>query len=177
MWESLKKSPCGTMFLAISITYRLARYPFEFPFMLIKWPFTNKNLSLVYFTFLIACAGVDTPVFIRKGVRFIRGLIKQKRKNVVTVLTESSEEEKEIVILGPGTQHYIIVEDILPSPKHIFLGTRVITKHVRTGKYTFATIDTINGDKYSVTFEDKQRTKGTVAVKFIRNLYPPTFCG
>ena len=91
--------------------------------------------------------------------------------------TKSSEEEKEIVILGPGTQHYIIVEDILPSPRHIYLGSRVIAKHVRTGKYTFATIDAINGDKYSVTFEDKQSTKGTVAVESIRNLYPPTFCG
>ncbi|KAL9989300.1 hypothetical protein ACROYT_G003834 [Oculina patagonica] len=126
--------------------------------------------------YCVACAGVDTPVFIRKGIRFIRGLIKQKREHVVTVLTESSEEEKEIVILGPGTQHYIIVEDILPSPRHIFLGSRVLAKHVRTGKYTFASIDAINGDKYSVTFEDKQRTKGTVAAEFIRNLYPPTFC-
>lgn len=143
-----------------------------------KRPRPARITELSFFhLFLTACAGVDTPVFIRKGVRFIRALIKQKRENVVTVLTESSDEEKEIVILGPGTQHYIIVEDILPSPRHIFLGSRVIAKHVRTGKYTFATIDAIDGDKYSVTFEDKQTTKGTVAVEHIRNLYPPTFCG
>ena len=129
------------------------------------------------FSFLTECAGVDTPVFIRKGVRFLRGLVKEKRENVVTVLTGSSDEEKDIVIYGQGTQHYIMVEDILPSPRHIFLGTRVIAKHVRTGKYTFAKIDAINGDKYSVTFEDKQATKGIVAVESIRNLYPPTFCG
>ncbi|KAJ7375457.1 CUB and sushi domain-containing protein 1 [Desmophyllum pertusum] len=126
--------------------------------------------------YCVACAGVDTPVFIRKGVSFIHGLVKEKREYVVTVLTESPKEERDIVILGPGTQHYIMVEDILPSPRHIFLGSRVIAKHVRTGKYTFATINAINGDKYSVTFEDKARTKGAVAVEHIRNLYPPTFC-
>ena len=136
-------------------------------------------LDYLFFSwlFLTACAGVDTPVFIRKGVRFLRGLVKEKRENVVTVLTESSDEEKEIVIYGKGTQHYIMVEDILPSPRHIFLGTRVIAKHVLTGKYTFAKIDAIDGDKYSVTFEDKQATKGIVAVESIRNLYPPVFCG
>lgn len=139
--------------------------------------FTYTGLSCVFLAFWTACAGVDTPVFIRKGVRFLHGLVKEKRENVVTVLTESSKEEKEIVIYGPGTQHYIMVEDILPSPRHIFLGTRVIAKHVRTGKYTFAKIDAINGDKYSVTFEDKQITKGIVAAESIRNLYPPTFCG
>ena len=139
--------------------------------------FTTTGLSFLLLAFLTACAGVDTPVFIRKGVRFLRGLVKEKRENVVTVLTESSDEEKDIVIYGQGTQHYIMVEDILPSPRHVFLGTRVIAKHVRTGKYTFARIDAINGDKYSVTFEDKQVTEGIVAVESIRNLYPPTFCG
>lgn len=134
-------------------------------------------MRFYYFVLSTACAGVDTPVFIRKGVSFIHGLVKEKREYVVTVLTESPKEERDIVILGPGTQHYIMVEDILPSPRHIFLGSRVIAKHVRTGKYTFATINAINGDKYSVTFEDKARTKGAVAVEHIRNLYPPTFCG
>ena len=90
---------------------------------------------------------------------------------------EPSDEENDIIILGPGTQHYIIVEDKVPAPKDIFLGTRVIAKHVKTGKYTFAKVDTINSDKYSVTFEDTQGTKGIVAVESIRTLDPPRFCG
>ena len=135
----------------------------------------NSTFSLFFFS--IECAGFNTPVFVRKGVRFIHGLIQQKSKNIVTVLTDSPKEERDVIIFGPGTQHYIIVEDILPSPKDIFLGSRVIAKHVRTGLYTFAKIDAISGEKYSVTFEGKQPTKGTVAVEHIRNLYPPTFCG
>lgn len=96
---------------------------------------------------------------------------------MVTVLTEPSEEEKDVVILGPGTQHYIIVEDKVPSPKDIFLGTRVIAKHVKTGKYTFAKVDAIDDDKYSVTFEGRPISKGKVAIESIRILDPPRFCG
>ena len=126
---------------------------------------------------LTECAGVGTPVFIRKGVRFIHGFVREKRRYVVTVLTEPSEEEKDVVILGPGTQHYIIVEDKVPSPKDIFLGTRVIAKHVKTGKYTFAKVDAIDDDKYSVTFEGRPISKGKVAIESIRILDPPRFCG
>ena len=93
----------------------------------------------------------------------------------MTVLIDSSKEQRDVAIFGPGTQHYIIVEDKLPSPKNIFLGTRVIA--MQRGTYIFAKVDAINGDKYSVTFEDKQRTKQTVALEHIRNLFPPTFCG
>ena len=96
---------------------------------------------------------------------------------MVTVLTEPSDEEKDVVILGPGTQHYIIVEDKVPSPKDIFLGTRLIAKHVKTGKYTFAKVDAIDDDKYSVTFEGRPISKGKVAIESIRILDPPRFCG
>lgn len=92
----------------------------------------------------------------------------------MTVLTDSPKEERDVVIFGPGTQHYIIVEDKLPSSKNVFLGSRVIA--MQRGSYIFAKVDAINGDKYSVTFEDRQRTKRTVALEHIRNLFPPTFC-
>ena len=92
----------------------------------------------------------------------------------MTVLIDSSKEQRYVSIFGPGTQYYIIVEDKLPSPENI-LGTRVIA--MQRGTYIFAKVDAINGDKYSVTFEDKQRTKQTVALEHIRNLFPPIFCG
>ncbi|CAH3037446.1 unnamed protein product, partial [Pocillopora meandrina] len=124
--------------------------------------------------FCVECAGVNTPVFVRNGRHFIHGIIQQKSKNIVTVLIDSSKEHRDVAIFGPGTQHYIIVEDKLPSPENIFLGTRVIA--MQRGTYIFAKVDAINGDKYSVTFEDKQRTKQTVALEHIRNLFPPIFC-
>ena len=93
----------------------------------------------------------------------------------MTVLIDSSKEQRYVSIFGPGTQYYIIVEDKLPSPENIFLGTHVIA--MQRGTYIFAKVDAFNGDKYSVTFEDKQRTKQTVALEHIRNLFPPTFCG
>lgn len=123
------------------------------------------------------CAGVDTPVFIRKGIRFIQGLIKEKRGYVVTVLTQPSDEEEDVVILGRGTQHYIIVRDKVPPPKDIFLGTKVIAKHPKTAKYTFAKVNSINDEKYSVTFEDKRGTTATLTIDSIRTLDPPRFCG
>ena len=132
---------------------------------------------MAYYFVTIECASVNTPVFVRKGIRFLHGFVKQKQGNVVTVLTEPSDKEKDVVILGPGTQHYIMVEDKVPAPKDIFLGTRVIAKHVKTGEYTFARVDTINGDKYSVTFEGRQGPKGVVAIESIRILDPPRFCG
>lgn len=46
------------------------------------------------------CVGVDMFVFIRKGVCFFCGLVKEKCKNVVIVLIEFFDEEKEIVIYG-----------------------------------------------------------------------------
>ncbi|RMX49015.1 hypothetical protein pdam_00026013, partial [Pocillopora damicornis] len=88
------------------------------------------------------CAGVNTPVFVRNGQRFIHGIIQQKSKNIVTVLIDSSKEQRDVAIFGPGTQHYIIVEDKLPSPKNIFLGTRVIA--MQRGTYIFAKVDAIN---------------------------------
>ncbi|KAM7431863.1 CUB and sushi domain-containing protein 3 [Porites harrisoni] len=126
--------------------------------------------------YCVECAGVDTPVFIRKGIRFIQGLIKEKRGYVVTVLTQPSDEEEDVVILGRGTQHYIIVQDKVPPPKDIFLGTKVIAKHPNTAKYTFAKVNSINDEKYSVTFEDKRGTTATLTIDSIRTLDPPRFC-
>ena len=122
------------------------------------------------------CAGVGTAVFIRKGSFFMHGLVKAKRGNVVTVSTAPKEQEKNVVILGRGTQHYAIVEDKVPSPKYVFIGTRVLAKHVDTERYAFAVVTRIKDGKYVVTFQhDMQRR--TLTIDFIRILYPPTFCG
>ncbi|XP_074621824.1 zona pellucida sperm-binding protein 3 receptor-like isoform X2 [Acropora palmata] len=121
------------------------------------------------------CAGVGTPVFIRKGYFFTRGLVKAKTGNVVTVSTAPKDKEKNVVILGRGTQHYAIVEDRLPSPKYVFIGTRVLALHVDNERYAFAVVTRIKDGKYLVRFEhDNQRRKLTI--DFIRILYPPTFC-
>lgn len=132
---------------------------------------------LTCFVVPIECAGVNTPVFIRKGVRFNHGRVKEKNGNIVTVVTEPDGEEEDVVILGQGTQHYIIVEDKIPAAKDIFLGTRVITQNEKTGKYTFAKVNEINDDKYLVSFEDEQESVGTIAIDYIRLLNPPIFCG
>ena len=95
----------------------------------------------------------------------------------MTVLTQPSDEEEDVVILGRGTQHYIIVQDKVPPPKDIFLGTKVIAKHPNTAKYTFAKVNSINDEKYSVTFEDKRGTTATLTIDSIRTLDPPRFCG
>ena len=123
------------------------------------------------------CAGVNTPVFIRKGVQFSHGFVKQKNGNVVTVLTEPADEEEDVVILGPGTQHYIIVEDKVPAAKDIFMETRVIAKHVKNGKYTFAKVLGIVDGQYTVTFEDERGTIAMLRIDSIRLLDPPRFCG
>lgn len=122
------------------------------------------------------CAGVGTPVFIRKGYFFTHGLVKAKRGNVVTVSTAPKDKEKNVVILGRGTQHYAIVEDKVPSPKYVFIGTRVLAMHLDNERYAFAVVTRIKDGKYWVRFEhDNQRRKFTI--DFIRILYPPTFCG
>ncbi|XP_067016859.1 C4b-binding protein alpha chain-like isoform X1 [Acropora muricata] len=125
--------------------------------------------------YCVECAGVGTPVFIRKGYFFTRGLVKAKRGNVVTVSTAPKDKEKNVVILGRGTQHYAIVEDKVPSPKYVFIGTRVLAMHVDNERYAFAVVTRIKDGKYWVRFEhDNQRRKFTI--DFIRILYPPTFC-
>lgn len=123
------------------------------------------------------CAGVDTPVFIRKGFQFTHGLVKGKKGNVVTVLTEPDDEEEDVLILGRGTQHYAIVEDKVPFPAHVFIGTRVIAKQLDTEIFAFAEVVRItDDDKYFVTFQDNKRQSALTTIDFIRLLYPPTFC-
>ncbi|XP_068726553.1 zona pellucida sperm-binding protein 3 receptor-like isoform X1 [Montipora capricornis] len=127
--------------------------------------------------YCVECAGVDTPVFIRKGFQFTHGLVKAKKGNVVTVLTEPDDEEEDVLILGRGTQHYAIVEDKVPFPAHVFIGTRVIAKQLDTEIFAFAEVVRITeDDKYFVTFQDNKRQSALTTIDFIRLLYPPTFC-
>ena len=101
-----------------------------------------------------------------------------KKGNVVTVLTEPDDEEEDVLILGRGTQHYAIVEDKVPLPAHVFIGTRVIAKQLDTDIFAFAEVVRItDDDKYFVTFQDNKRQSALTTIDFIRLLYPPTFCG
>lgn len=138
---------------------------------------SSSTTIMTCFVVSTECAGVNTPVFIRKGVQFSHGFVKQKNGKVVTVLIEPADEEEDVVILGPGTQHYIIVEDKVPAAKDIFIETRVIAKHAKNGKYTFAKVLEIVDGQYMVTFEDERGTIAMLWIDSIRLLDPPRFCG
>ena len=114
-------------------------------------------------------------MFIRRGVRFISGLVKEKRGSIVTVLNRANDEE-DVIIIGRGTQHYPIVEDKVPSTEDIFKGSSVIVK-AGNGNYTLAKVKNISLDKYEVTFEDRRKSTATLAIDNIRTLAPPRFCG
>jgi hypothetical protein len=125
---------------------------------------------------LVECAVVGTPVFVRKPTHFKHGVVKFKSGNQVTVYYEAEDDEEDVIIIGRGTQHYIIVEDRIPSKKEIFIGSRVLAVNSRSHKYMFATVRVINGDLYGVQFDVNKFGKEEVPLNEIRTLEPPRFC-
>lgn len=127
--------------------------------------------------FCVECAKVGTAVLIRKGNNFLPAIVLEKRFFVVTVQRQDTGDRERILTLGPGTQHYAIVEDKIPNPHDIINGSKVIAMNSRKGVHMFATVTKhIKKDiiVFRVLFADN--TTAFVALEFLRTLEPPIFC-
>lgn len=126
--------------------------------------------------FILECSEVGTPVFVRGQFYFKHGKVQSKSGHVAKVQYDDGKVE-DITLLGPGTQHYIIVEDRIPLREEIFVGSSVLAFNPRLGKYMFATVISKKGKRYVVRYGSMWMEKGVVGLQNIRTREPPRFCG
>ena len=91
---------------------------------------------------------------------------------------QDTGEQEEVLTLGPGTQHYAIVEDKTPTPHDVINGSKVIAMNFKKGVHMFAIATKhIENDTtvFRVLFADN--TTAFVALESLRTLDQPIFCG